>query len=43
MPTAGSDAPQRGGVVLGSVIAVAAIANLGLAVANVALLSIGMH
>ena len=37
------DAPQRAGVVLGSLIAVAAVANLGLAVANVALPSIGEH
>src|SRR5262252_4643831 len=36
-----SGAPQRAGVVLGSLIAVAAVANLGLAVANVALPSIG--
>jgi EmrB/QacA subfamily drug resistance transporter len=36
-----SDAPQRAGLVLGSLIAVAAVANLGLAVANVALPSIG--
>lgn len=35
--------PQRAGVVLGSLIAVAAVANLGLAVANVALPSIGQH
>jgi len=33
----------RAGVVLGSLIAVAAVANLGLAVANVALPSIGQH
>src|SRR6476659_5542984 len=38
-----SDAPKRAGVVLGSLIAVAAVANLGLAVANVALPSIGQH
>jgi EmrB/QacA subfamily drug resistance transporter len=38
-----SGAPQRAGVVLGSLIAVAAVANLGLAVANVALPSIGQH
>jgi MFS transporter, DHA2 family, multidrug resistance protein len=38
-----SDAPQRAGLVLGSLIAVAAVANLGLAVANVALPSIGQH
>jgi EmrB/QacA subfamily drug resistance transporter len=37
------DAPQRAGLVLGSLIAVAAVANLGLAVANVALPSIGQH
>src|SRR5262245_23534079 len=36
-----STAPKRGGLVLGSLIAVAAVANLGLAVANVALPSIG--
>ena len=34
-------APKRAGLVLGSLIAVAAVANLGLAVANVALPSIG--
>jgi EmrB/QacA subfamily drug resistance transporter len=33
--------PERAGLVLGSLIAVAAVANLGLAVANVALPSIG--
>jgi MFS transporter, DHA2 family, multidrug resistance protein len=38
-----NDAPQRAGIVLGSLIAVAAVANLGLAVANVALPSIGEH
>jgi DHA2 family multidrug resistance protein-like MFS transporter len=38
-----SDAPRRAGLVLGSLIAVAAVANLGLAVANVALPSIGQH
>jgi EmrB/QacA subfamily drug resistance transporter len=38
-----SDTPQRAGIVLGSLIAVAAVANLGLAVANVALPSIGQH
>jgi DHA2 family multidrug resistance protein-like MFS transporter len=38
-----SDAPERAGLVLGSLIAVAAVANLGLAVANVALPSIGQH
>jgi MFS transporter, DHA2 family, multidrug resistance protein len=36
-------APARAGIVLGSLIAVAAVANLGLAVANVALPSIGQH
>jgi MFS transporter, DHA2 family, multidrug resistance protein len=36
-----STTPQRAGLVLGSLIAVAAVANLGLAVANVALPSIG--
>ena len=35
--------PARAGLVLGSLIAVAAVANLGLAVANVALPSIGQH
>jgi MFS transporter, DHA2 family, multidrug resistance protein len=35
------DAPARAGLVLGALIAVAAVANLGLAVANVALPSIG--
>jgi MFS transporter, DHA2 family, multidrug resistance protein len=38
-----SGVPQRAGLVLGSLIAVAAVANLGLAVANVALPSIGEH
>ena len=38
-----SGVPQRAGLVLGSLIAVAAVANLGLAVANVALPSIGQH
>jgi MFS family permease len=38
-----SDAPARAGLVLGALIAVAAVANLGLAVANVALPSIGEH
>jgi MFS transporter, DHA2 family, multidrug resistance protein len=38
-----SGEPQRAGLVLGSLIAVAAVANLGLAVANVALPSIGEH
>src|SRR5215212_2553067 len=40
-PSAG--APMRGGLVLSALIAVAAVANLGLAVANVALPSIGEH
>src|SRR5436190_22618200 len=38
-----SAAPRRGGFVLSALIAVAAVANLGLAVANVALPSIGEH
>jgi DHA2 family multidrug resistance protein-like MFS transporter len=38
-----SPAPARQGLVLGALIAVAAVANLGLAVANVALPSIGKH
>jgi DHA2 family multidrug resistance protein-like MFS transporter len=38
-----SSAPMRAGLVLGALIAVAAVANLGLAVANVALPSIGKH
>jgi EmrB/QacA subfamily drug resistance transporter len=38
-----SSAPARPGLVLGALIAVAAVANLGLAVANVALPSIGKH
>jgi MFS transporter, DHA2 family, multidrug resistance protein len=38
-----STVPARAGLVLGSLIAVAAVANLGLAVANVALPSIGQH
>jgi len=38
-----SSAPMRAGLVLGSLIAVAAVANLGLDVANVALPSIGKH
>ena len=37
------EAPKRAGLVLGALIAVAAVANLGLAVANVALPSIGQH
>jgi MFS transporter, DHA2 family, multidrug resistance protein len=36
-------APARAGLVLAALIAVAAVANLGLAVANVALPSIGQH
>src|SRR6476469_3239424 len=36
-------APARAGLVLSALIAVAAVANLGLAVANVALPSIGTH
>src|SRR5690242_11096385 len=42
-PAETSTAPKRAGLVLGSLIAVAAVANLGLAVANVALPSIGQH
>src|SRR5947207_7857755 len=45
-PTAAGEAsptPKRAGLVLGALIAVAAVANLGLAVANVALPSIGEH
>src|SRR3954447_1440414 len=38
---AGPSSPRRAGLVLASLIAVAAVANLGLAVANVALPSIG--
>jgi EmrB/QacA subfamily drug resistance transporter len=38
---AAATAPRRAGLVLGALIAVAAVANLGLAVANVALPSIG--
>ncbi len=38
-----STVPMRAGLVLGALIAVAAVANLGLAVANVALPSIGQH
>src|SRR5678809_865616 len=37
----GTNMPQRGGLVLTSLILVAAVANLNLAVANVALPSIG--
>jgi len=40
-PAERSTAPKRAGLVLGSLIAVAAVANLGLAVANVALPAIG--
>ena len=43
MSTEPSTAPQRQGLVLGALIAVASVANLGLAVANVALPSIGKH
>ena len=42
-PSLPSSAPARGGLVLGALIAVAAVANLGLAIANVALPSIGRH
>ena len=42
-PAENSMAPKRAGLVLASLIAVAAVANLGLAVANVALPSIGEH
>ena len=42
-PEENSMAPKRAGLVLGALIAVAAVANLGLAVANVALPSIGKH
>jgi DHA2 family multidrug resistance protein-like MFS transporter len=38
-----SSAPARAGLILASLIAVAAVANLGLAVANVALPAIGKH
>jgi MFS transporter, DHA2 family, multidrug resistance protein len=38
-----SDAPPRGGLVLAALILVAAVANLNLSVANVALPSIGKH
>src|SRR5215211_5423610 len=40
-PAEPSTAPTRAGLVLGALIAVAAVANLGLAIANVALPSIG--
>jgi EmrB/QacA subfamily drug resistance transporter len=43
MSTPGSAEPQRGGLVLVTLILVAAVANLNLAVANVALPSIGKH
>jgi MFS transporter, DHA2 family, multidrug resistance protein len=43
MSTRDNGTPARAGLVLGSLIAVAAVANLGLAVANVALPSIGEH
>ena len=39
----GTSAPQRAGLVLTALILVAAVANLNLAVANVALPSIGEH
>jgi len=39
--SADSEAPRRAGLVLAALIAVAAVANLGLAIANVALPSIG--
>ena len=42
-PDVASGAPTRAGLVLAALIAVAAVANLGLAVANVALPSIGQH
>jgi MFS family permease len=41
MSADGSTSPKRAGAVLGALIAVAAVANLGLAVANVALPEIG--
>src|SRR5918995_7133321 len=40
-PAAGAEAPPRGGLVLAALILVAAVANLNLAVANVALPDIG--
>jgi MFS transporter, DHA2 family, multidrug resistance protein len=43
MSSNGGSIPARAGLVLGALIAVAAVANLGLAVANVALPSIGQH
>src|SRR4051794_21297696 len=42
-PAETSSAPKRSGLVLAALIAVAAVANLGLAIANVALPSIGQH
>ncbi len=42
-PSEASTSPERAGWVLAALIAVAAVANLGLAVANVALPSIGKH
>jgi DHA2 family multidrug resistance protein-like MFS transporter len=42
-PASATDAPDRAGWVLASLIAVATVANLGLAVANVALPDIGDH
>jgi len=42
-PAEASDKPARAGLVLAALIVVAAVANLGLAVANVALPSIGDH
>jgi EmrB/QacA subfamily drug resistance transporter len=39
----GGTSPARAGLVLAALVAVAAVANLGLAVANVALPSIGQH
>ena len=42
-PAVGTGAPARAGAVLGTLIIVAAIANLPLAVANVALPDIGLH
>ena len=42
-PQEASTAPRRAGLVLAALIGVAGVANLGLAVANVALPSIGRH
>src|SRR3954470_13518642 len=42
-PAQASTTPDRAGLVLAALIAVAAVANLGLAVANVALPAIGRH